>query len=97
MILSQILRNKVIIEKITVINDKGYYYLAYELIEDVIQQTLKKVYSPWTIWKNQSYFRQETNEYFENYGSEIFKKKKKDIKSFSWNVKTDALASVLFF
>jgi hypothetical protein len=45
-ILSQILRNKVIIEKITVINDKGYYYLAYELIEDVIQQTLKKVYSP---------------------------------------------------
>lgn len=39
-------RNKVIIEKITVINDKGYYYLAYELIEEVTQQTLKKVYSP---------------------------------------------------
>jgi hypothetical protein len=39
-------RNKVIIEKITVMNDKGLYYLAYELIDDSTSQTLKKIYSP---------------------------------------------------
>lgn len=39
-------RNKVIIEKITVMNDKGHYYLAYELFDDTTNQSLKKFYSP---------------------------------------------------
>ncbi len=38
-------RNRITIEKITVMNDKGFYYFAYQLIDEKTGQTLKIFYS----------------------------------------------------